>query len=104
MTQNSSESDVDADADGIFESDAEGDEDTRTVPTTAWSPGSSPGRASEVGGIAMRKEMDLHVTKMRSFEDVEIGEEDKEISPSGVWDDKEHIPVRPNRTSVGIAF
>lgn len=104
MTQNSSESDIDAD--GIFESDVEGDEGTRTVPTTTWSPGSSPGRASEVDGMAMRKEMDVHVAKMRSFEDMEsVAEDEKqEVLPSGFWDGEEQVVVRPNRTSVGVAF
>lgn len=91
------------DRDAVFESEGE-DEGTRTAGTTTWSPTSSPGRVSEGTSTAMRKEMDLHVAvaRMRSFESVRE-EEDDNIRGGRGWAE-EIVSVRPNRTSVGVAF
>jgi len=68
--------------------DDDEDEGTRTLPTTAWSAQSSPGQVSDT---VMKKEMELRVRGMRSFEDVDEWEERR-------------TPMIPNRTSVGVAF
>jgi len=71
----------------------DGDEGTRTLPTTGWSVQSSPGRTGE--DVVMGKEMEWRVGRVRGFGDGDSVDEG--------WEGRRG-DVIPNRTSVGVAF